>query len=361
MKTWFYVVGFGLMLLFGNSCTSPTHRTMTPAQETALYYLYNRSLLSDTLARILWRIPVDFRGYDPEEKQLYFLFKRDVGRAKVLTALCLDTSKVEFAPCERGPCEFGGMSGNIDGYYVFRMPEQNLKVDSNRAMNCLLKDYPLQLSLKELSRLRDSSITYNTPPYMDLTKFTGYQVKCGNIGSYISQGGKDEFIKRLADQLTSDVKTPEEKYARLLDFVTQKILYSFEDYWYEAEITKRAHEVVFSGEADCSGKSTLYASLLEALNLPYCLIYFEHHMNVGVPGNFPAENGYQIDLEGTRYFMAETTVPGFQIGISRLSNAEILEHPAFYQIPKKSEAVLEVGGNKRVPLIFEEEESPEEE
>lgn len=334
---------------------------LTPAQETALYYLYNRSLLSDTLARIIWDIPVDFRGYDPEEKQLYFLFKRNVGRAKVLSAMCLDTGKVEFAPCESGPCEFGGMSGNIDGYYVFRIPEQNLKVDSNRAMNCLLKDYPLQLSLKELSHLRDSSITYNTPPYMDLTNFAGYQVKCGNIGSYISQGGKDAFIKRLAEQLTSNAKTPEEKYTLLLNFVSHKILYSFEDYWYEAEITKRAHEVVFSGEADCSGKSTLYASLLEALHLPYCLLYFEHHMNVGVPGKFPAENGYQIDLEGTRYFMAETTVPGFEIGKSRLSNVEILEHPTFYQIPNKSEAVLEVGGIKRVPLIFEEEEILEEE
>jgi hypothetical protein len=320
-------------------------------QETALYYLYNRSLLSDTFARVLWQVPVDFRGYDSEEEQMYFLFKRHAGRAKILQQLCLDTAEVEFAPCETGVCEFGGMSGQIDGYYAFRTPVYNLKIDSNQRFDCNLKSHPFSFSFKELVKEVDSNLAYGFPAFMDLSAYVGSGVVSANVGAFVSKGQTDPLLRKLAEEITRGANTAEEKYQKVLAFVSEQIAYSFEDYWYDSEITKRAHEVLFSGEADCSGKSTLMASMLEALNLPYCLLYFDKHMNIGVPGNFKADNAYHQDIEGTRYFMAETTVPGFIIGQSLLANHEILDKVLFYQIPSKGESVINPENNRKVRLL----------
>jgi transglutaminase-like putative cysteine protease len=308
-------------------------------------------LLSDTFARVLWQVPVDFRGYDSEEEQMYFLFKRHAGRAKILQQLCLDTAEVEFAPCETGVCEFGGMSGQIDGYYAFRTPVYNLKIDSNQRFDCNLKSHPFSFSFKELVKEVDSNLAYGFPAFMDLSAYVGSGVVSANVGAFVSKGQTDPLLRKLAEEITRGANTAEEKYQKVLAFVSEQIAYSFEDYWYDSEITKRAHEVLFSGEADCSGKSTLMASMLEALNLPYCLLYFDKHMNIGVPGNFKADNAYHQDIEGTRYFMAETTVPGFIIGQSLLANHEILDKVLFYQIPSKGESVINPEDNRKVPLL----------
>ena len=325
-------------------------------QETALYYLYNKSLLSDTFSRILYQMPLDCRGIDVEKDLLYFICPDSIARNRAIQAVAIDSHKVEFSPCKTGDCVFGGLQGNIDGYFAFRMPTLNLKADSHFVFHCNLKNYPFSFKLAELHTELDSTIFYNYKKNVDMsTYYTGRNLVT-NIGAYISKPGKDPLIHKLTAQLIKGISSQEEKAQKLLDFVSTQIEYSYEDYWYRSEITKRAHEVLFSGEADCSGKTTLLASMLEDAGIPYCLLYFPNHVNVGIAGNFSKQNHYHIELLHKTYFMAETTVPDFKIGTSSISNAEILEHPEFYQVPHKSPNFYTVNGNQALPLLDIEDE-----
>ncbi len=240
---------------------------------------------------------------------------------------------------------------NIDGYYAFRMPSTNLKVDSTQTFTCNLKNAKVKISFKELSQELDSTIYYNTRKHVDLSDYFQSQNIASNIGAYVSKKGNDPILKKLVDSLTKDLKTNEAKAQKLLDFTTSQIEYSYEDHWYQTEITKRAHEVLFAGEADCSGKSTLYASMLEEANIPYCFLYFLNHINVGVQGNFSSLNTYQAKIDSITYYMAETTTPKFIIGESKLSNAEMLKEVKFYQIPQKSPNMYGYLNKKQIQFV----------
>ena len=333
-----------------SSCKQ-TEKYFTPAQETVLYYIYNKSLISDTFSRMVWQIPIDCRGYDSENRKLYFIFKRELGKSNVIDKMALDTSLIEFAPCETGICEFGSLRGNIDGYYAFRMPVTNMKIDTSIRFQCGLKSKKRSLSLQDLTQLRDTSICYAFPKYMIIASAFEQSYRASNIARYISKQSKDHVINKLALELTEGLKTLEEKAQKLLDFVSNEITYSYEDHWYQSEITKRAHEVLLAGQADCSGKSTLYASLLESVGIPYCLLYFDHHINVGVQGQFENQNNYNYTRDNVCYAMAETTVPGFKIGVSKLENAEILNTVLFYQNPSKGTEIYDLKHNGTLTLI----------
>lgn len=332
------------------SC-STKEKKLTPAQKTALHYLYNSSLISDTFSRILWDDPIDMRGINSEERMMYFLFPRTLNRATTMQKVALDTSLIEFAPCETGMCDFGGMHGKIDGYFAFKMPLTNLKVDSNKKFQCNLLNEKFICSYKELMQNLDSTTCYSGPEFLDISGYILNAETACNIGIYISKKNRNPLVKKLASHLIEGLQSNEEKAQRLLDFVTNEIQYSYEDHWYNAEVTKLSHEVLLSGEADCSGKSTLLASLLEQCDIPYCLLYFDRHINVGVKGNFKDENHYVFKLKKETYYMAETTVPKFKIGESRLSNSEILEKVIFYQIPYRSKNVIEAKTNSAIPFV----------
>jgi len=209
-----------------------------------------------------------------------------------------------------------------------------------------LKTPGRSITLSALAAEMDSNQTYHTDPYMYLHwgEF-GEKIPAGNIGAYISKPGKDPLITQLAEELTQGLSTPEEKAQKLLDFVSNEVSYSYEDHWYRTEITKRAHEVLLAGQGDCSGKSTLYASLLEVLHIPYCLLYFDRHVNVGVQGKFPRENGYVFELAGATYAMAEPTVEKFRIGITKLQEAAQLREVFYYQIPSNKPEIHDVKRN----------------
>lgn len=326
-------------------------------QQTVINYLYHPSLISDTFSRMVYGLPLDCRGLDDEKQLLYFIFRKEVGRSNGLKAITLDTNKVEFAHCDKGDCEFGGLRGNITGYYALRFPVTNLRVPKNVRIPCRLTSMKYEVSLKDIANCLNPSTYYNTEEHFQLSSDfqPGSNLYASNIGAYISKKGKDPIIQPLSNKLTEGLKTKEEKIQALLHFVTNEITYSYEDYWYESEITKRAHEVLISGLADCSGKSTLLASLLEAQDLPYALLYFNHHINVGVPGSFPEENHLWITLGSKKYFFAETTYPNFQIGRTHLADEDLLNKVYYYQKPQKRKYIYSVANDQPLRLISEKE------
>jgi len=147
-------------ILLATACTEiKKKKAENPNQITALYYLYNRALLSDTFSRILWNMPVDFRGYDPEKRELYFIFKREIGRANVLKRICLDTANTEFAACDTGICNFGSLQGRIDGYFAFRTASSDLRIDTLQQFKCNLSKQTFSVSFNELRTDMDSAVS----------------------------------------------------------------------------------------------------------------------------------------------------------------------------------------------------------
>lgn len=335
------------MVLF--ACTQ--EKKETKAQETAIHYLFLPALISDTFSRVMWHHDIDFRGFDRGQGLLYFIAKKNLSKAEMLKLLTLDTSKIEYAPCDSGICEFGGMRGKIDGYYAFRIPSTNLRVDSSRVLHYSYFDTTIAVPFTELMQEMDSNIFYNWAKTVDLSTFFGKPMYASNMGAYVSRRGKDLLIKKLCDKITQGLKTQEEKAQALLHFVTKNISYSYEDLWYESEIVKRAHEVLLSGDGDCSAKTTLYASLLEQCDIPYCLLYYKNHINVGVVGNFANENGYFQTVEGKKYAVAETTVENFIIGKSKIENDEIISKLLFYQMPYVSSNIYDAQLKTVYPLV----------
>lgn len=123
-----------------------------------------------------------------------------------------------------------------------------------------------------------------------------------------------ESLKRFVEELTKNAKTNEEKAQKLLDFVTLEIEYNFDEAYGELETIKRPNEVLLTHNSDCSGKSILYASLLQQIDIDWCLVYYNKHLAVGVAGNFNPKKTAKINFKNKYYYIAETTAPLAKIG-----------------------------------------------
>jgi Transglutaminase-like superfamily len=354
MRTQFYILIIIVILLF-DACKNKSG-VSDPLKETLLYYMVHKSIQPDSMEQQVWHEPIYFNGLDPDEKELYFLCPRyNFNKAKMLQSLCIDTNQIFYAPCDKGDCLFGNMQGNVDSIIPFKFKISNLKFNTNIVFNRKLKTQNYYISLAALCKTLDSNLYYHTGKNMELTKPIGDAKYCANIGHFISKKG-DTILTRLAKSITTNCSNSESKMQALLDFVSTEITYSYEDFWYQSEITKTAHEVLFTGIADCSGKSTLYASLLEQLDLPYCLFYFQNHLNIGLQGNFVNNNKYSFKINNREYMMAETTVPKFKIGSSLLQNDEKLKDLFLYQVPQTSPNVKQYSDNVSLKLFDKVEE-----
>lgn len=343
-----YLIPFLFVIIA--ACSNPLVKNLSKEQDVVSYYLTNKSLISDTFSRMVWKIPVDFRGFDPEQNLYYFFCKKEISRGQLLNTLTIDSSEVEFAPCESGFCEFGGLRGDITGYHVLRTSPKNLKIDPNMKLHCKLNSRSISISWDELNKLKDTLTMYNYKKYTLVPSQLG-GIPMANIGAYISKKGQDEFTSKLAKELTKNCTSNEEKAQKLLDFVSNEITYSFADYWYQSEVTKRAHEVIISGFGDCSGKTTLYASMLEQCGIPYCLLYFKNHINVGVAGDFGVDNPFTYTIDNTTYHMAETTIPDFKIGNRTYALNDIITRVYFYHIPGKTDGSIDASTQKPLKLL----------
>ena len=135
--------------------------------------------------------------------------------------------------------------------------------------------------------------------------------------------GTDPYVRQVAHALTKNIPADdpfshEKRSLALLRFV-QSLKYTPD---YGADEVKK-YEVVMPpaftlayGGGDCDDLVILYASLLEALGMPYKILLTSNHSMVGVPGDFDEfyeDNGISFLLQseegdnGWPYFYAETT------------------------------------------------------
>jgi Transglutaminase-like superfamily len=150
-------------------------------------------------------------------------------------------------------------------------------------------------------------------------------------------------LQRLTNGLLKETEdNREKKIQRLVDFVSNEIEYSYTEAVGGDETLKRADEVLMTRAADCSNKTILLASLLEQIGEEYILLYCPQHITVAVPqGNFPNENKLDFTWNGKPWMIAETTLPDFQIGKTRVQNFNKLTKIQYVQNPKETNVIFD--------------------
>ncbi len=231
--------------------------------------------------------------------------------------------------------------------YSIEFPAEDLNVSPKRKLVYNFKDgIKYDITLKELSDYISNKSVYCG----DLNFIVGNKV-ASNHGPLVSKKGEPSMT-RLANRIIkkSNAQTNEEKAQALLDFVLKNTKW-VENAGRDSEVLKRAPELLMTKKDDCSGKTILYASLLEQTGINYLMVYAGDpkrnsvdHVTVAVEGEFSAENGLGFEFKKKRYHIAEpSTEVGYEIGKSVLEGFS-LDNLKYYQKPGKNARVYRFDG-----------------
>ena len=177
----------------------------------------------------------------------------------------------------------------------------------------------------------------------------GRHIYITNYGALVAGKGEGS-LTRLARSLTRGAHSAEEQAQLLLDFVTEEIEYDYNEGIDGNNIIKRPNEVLMTGISACGGKSVLYASLLEQLDIDYKFLYYEDHISVGVAGDYGNHNHMTLLIYHLPYSIAETTAINYQIGKSILNRPLGIEMIEFIQRPGKGANIYDVKSGDPLPF-----------
>jgi hypothetical protein len=278
-------------------------------------------------------------------KDAYFIFPADNDNdfQQFVSKYFVDPAKLEFAKAENGEEELGGYKiPDENGQKFFRTSLENIQIDPDQQLSFKLADATYEVSLNELRNLANSSELYGgrliarMPSHRDEPQFV-----FANHGIMVAKPGEPS-LKRLVDELLKDVPNDRNsRIQRLVDFVSKDIEYSFVEAT-TGETLKRASETLMTRSGDCSNKTILLASLLEQINEEYLLIYVPNHITVIVPqGDFPDDNKLDFTWNQKNWMIAETTLPGFQIGKTKVADSMRLTHINYVQDPKNADVIFD--------------------
>jgi hypothetical protein len=199
------------------------------------------------------------------------------------------------------------------------------------------------LNLDEMKGFTDNSKVYGGKLIAEgSTSKNQPKIVFANHGIMVAKPNEPS-LKRLADELLKDVgDNREARIQRLLDFVSNEIEYSYTEAVAPRETLKRANETLMTRIGDCSNKTILLASLLEQIGEDYILLYCPRHITVAVPqGNYENENKLDFVYENKPYLIAESTLPGFQIGKTRVARFEQLINVDYAQSPRQIDLIFD--------------------
>ncbi|HTK38500.1 MAG TPA: transglutaminase-like domain-containing protein, partial [Pyrinomonadaceae bacterium] len=280
-------------------------------------------------------------------KDAYFTYPKngDEDFNKFLAKYFIDKSKIEYAKDENGQAKLGGYTLNVpaDQAYFFRTTLDNIQIEPRQNLSFQLKDATYEVSLTELRNLGNNSELYGGKLIARIPeRRDGPQFVFANHGIMVAKPGEPS-LKRLADELLKSAgPSREERIQRLVDFVSNDIDYSFTEAVGTSETLKRASETLMTRSGDCSNKTILLASLLEQIGEAYVLLYCPQHITVAVPqGNFSNENNLDFTWNQKPWVIAETTLPGFQVGKTRVADPVRLTSVNYVQDPKNADVIFD--------------------
>ncbi len=226
----------------------------------------------------------------------------------------------DFSQSTKQPYKLDKYVLNKPDIYFFRIDATDFKVDPDAKVVIPFPRATYDPTASELSGfIRDKEIMGGKDFFV-----AGHRgektVYSSNFGAQVAVPGEPS-LTRLAIKLVGEEKRPERMAQKLLDFVTVEIEYDHDEQeWSDyKQVIKRADEVLMTRKATCASKAALYASLLEQVGIDYVLVYYPSHLAVFVKGRFRDDNGHSLLLDGQRYYYAESTTPGFVIGVTEIT------------------------------------------
>ncbi|MBX7240860.1 MAG: transglutaminase-like domain-containing protein [Bacteroidia bacterium] len=306
-----------------------------------LSYWANPQYITDDFGEQLTGTSAELEMYDLREDRIYFSIRKDLMDSTTLSRLTLESDSVLFGQDEGRFIRLGGYRLYKSGHLFFSIPAHSFRVPEKFTLIVPFSKYSYNISGNELVDFVENRTIYGGKMSFISKQLTVNQWVSANHGAMVATKGESSLL-RLTDKITQGLAKKEEKIQALLDFVTREIPYSEKERNARREIMKRPNEVLMTRTSDCSGKTILFASLLEQLGADYRLAYLNNHICVLVNGNFSKENDLNVSLNDTTYFMAETTAKGFIIGESQLQKAPNLQKEIeFIQKPEKNGYILE--------------------
>ena len=325
------------LLVLSSLSTLTQAVTKEDLRETVLDYMAQPEFSGKGFLYKLTGTRAKFEFVDPKDQAIYFSIKADEYTEDLPEKLCENPDRIEFGETQRtgkfkideNDSEFialGNWRYGKPNMYFFRIPLDNLKVDSPQRISYPFWPSSYDITLGELHSFRINKTLYGV--YREVKeKDTGHTFT--DHGAWVAVKG-EASLQRLAKSIIGGAATREQKAQELLDFVSSEIYYSPEEANAKSEIMKRPSEVLMTGESDCSGKAILLASLLEQTetDIDYLMVWRGdkgeeyYHLTIGIEWNPASANGHCFRWMGKSYSIAETTMPYFQIGKSRISNPE---------------------------------------
>ncbi len=287
-----------------------------------------------------------FERFDWKTKEAYFTYPNSPTSEfdGFVAANFTDPKKLEFAKEENGRFVLGKLQlpSGPEAPFFFKTPMTNFKVDPTRELDFKFSKVDYRLSLAEMSNFTDNSAVYGGKLIAGTERREDHPtIVFANHAIMVARPDEPSLI-RLANAIIGDAPDRETKIQRLTDFVSNEIEYSYTEAVGRRETLKRAPETLMTRTGDCSNKTILLASLLEQIGEEYVLLYCPKHITVAIPqGNFPNENKIDFEWNGKNWLIAETTLPGFQIGITNVQDYARLTRVEYVQNPKQSDIIFD--------------------
>jgi len=256
-----------------------------------------------------------------------------------------DITKVEFGTEKDGKLKLGDYSVEVSPDYgqLFRTKLSNIKIDHHQKLNFAYKEVAYNPSLEEVMRLTNNSQVYGGRMITQVPERSFKPLMVfANHGIMVAKPGEPS-LKRLADEILKNAPPDREaRIQKLVDFVSNEIQYSYSEAVGRRETLKRGDETLMTRTGDCSNKTILLASLLEQIGEDYRLLYCPRHITVAIPqGNYQNTNKLDFTWEGKNWMIAETTLAGFQIGQTRVNDANLLTSVEYVQNPKNADVIID--------------------
>ncbi|MFN6962205.1 MAG: transglutaminase-like domain-containing protein [Pyrinomonadaceae bacterium] len=281
------------------------------------------------------------------KKDVYFSYPEGDEKAfdDFVASYFFDREKVEFGQKGKEKIEVGDYSfwQTPENHYFVKSKLDNVRIDAEQVLTFPFSTVNYSLSLGEMNGFINNSQVYGGKLITRAPERSEKpQIVFANHAIMVAKP-EEPSLKRLVDQLLKDVgPSREERIQRLVDFVSAEIRYDYSEAVGSRETLKRASETLMTRSGDCSNKTILLASLLEQIGEEYILLYCPRHITVAVPqGEFTNENGLDFTWDQKNWVIAETTLPGFQVGTTRVAEPVKLTSVEYVQKPKLSDVIFD--------------------
>lgn len=291
------------------------------------------------------------------DREAYFTFPQTDEQefSEFETKYFYDPARIEFGREQDGRIALGGYKLTVGptASRLFKTPLDNIRIQSDQTLSFPYSTVNYTASLSELMDLSNNSQVYGGKLVTQVPgRRDGPQYIFANHGIMVAKPGEPS-LKRLTDELLKDTAPEREaRIQRLVDFVSSEIAYSYTEAVGSRETLKRPDETLMTRNGDCSNKTILLASLLEQIGEEYVLLYCPQHITVAIPqGDYLNDNKLDFTWNGKPWLIAETTLPGFQVGKTRVTEAIRLTNVNYVQDPKNSDVIFDASSYQLLKFL----------